>query len=116
MTAHIEEASCLHVSALLWEDLLGTPFIPIPEVADQPKTRGRPRKYGLPVIEGLNKHTMSDEELDTRQLLPNTIDSLILDYKEYVQEGKRPKEALDLICELYRIPYAHAFNICADEL
>jgi hypothetical protein len=111
---HIEEAARPHVSALLWEDLLGTPFTPNPQVAEQPKTRGRPRKYGLPVVEGLNKHTMSDEELDTRNLLQNTIDSLILDYKEYVQEGKKPKEALVLIGELYRIPYAQAFNICAD--
>jgi len=116
MNAHSVEASRPHVSALLWEDLLGTPFTPNPQVAEQPKTRGRPRKYGLPVVEGLNKHAMGDEELDTRQLLPNTIDSLILDYKEYVQEGKKPKEALDLICELYRIPYSQAFNICVDEI
>ena len=105
-----------HVSALLWEDILGTPFKPHTETIDgEKKTRGRPRKH-VPTNDGKVLHQVSDAEPETRNLLPSTIHKIILDYKEYVQEGMKPKAALDEICKLYRVPYGQAFNILADEM
>jgi hypothetical protein len=101
-----------HVSALLWESVLGVPF----ELRKEDvKTRGRPRKY-LPIIEGQEDHKLSDVEPELRQLLPMTIHKIILDYKEYVEEGLTPKLALEEVCKLYSIPYGQAFNIVVDEL
>lgn len=103
-----------HVSALLWESILKKPFELRPGIPGEvKKTRGRPRKY-FPKVEGVHRHKMNDEEPDSRNLLPATIKKLTLDFKEYLQEGKIPREALDEICKLYRIPYAQAFNICVD--
>jgi len=105
-----------HVSALLWADILGKPFRdhdhPI-ESNDVKKTRGRPRKL-VNQIGGKQTHKMSDDEPEFRNLLPSSIHKIVMDYKEYIQEGNTPKFALDEICKLYRIPYAQAFNICAD--
>jgi hypothetical protein len=114
VVAPTEQVARPHVSALLWEDLLKKPFEVTTEYTPI-KTRGRPRKY-LPTTVGKHDHKMSDEESDVRNLLPSSIEKLIMDYKEYVQEGKTPKQALDEVCKLYRVPYGQAFNICVDEL
>jgi hypothetical protein len=103
------DASKPHVSALIWESILGTSYH-----ADHPeikKTRGRPRKETAK-----NVHKMSDEEPENRNLLKSTERKIILDYREYVQEGIPPIKAIEIICDLYRVPYAQVFNICADEL
>jgi len=105
-----------HVSALLWETLIGTPYVPKAEFDEPPKARGRPRKHGLPEFVGVNNHVLSDEEVDTRNLKQSSIDMLIVDYKEYVTEGKTPKQALEEVSKLYRVPYGQAFNLCADEI
>lgn len=110
-----EEATAItprpSVSALLWEDLLGTKFQPHAET-DVKKTRGRPRKIFN--VGSKRTHKMSDAEPETRNLLSATEHKLMLDFKEYVQEGASPRDALDQVCRLYRVPYAQAFNICAD--
>ena len=99
-----------HVSALLWDSILGTPFKPNLESDVMKKTRGRPRKNM-----NKNTHKMSDAEPEIRNLLPSTIRKIIADYKEYVQEGVTPKQALENVCNLYRVSYAQTFNICVDE-
>lgn len=106
------DASELTVSALIWESVFKTPF-----QSDQrtfKRSRGRPKKH-VPIIDGKTVHKLGDEELDARSLIPSSIHKLILDFKEYIEEGKSPKEALELVSELYKIPYVQAFNICADE-
>lgn len=100
-----------HVSALLWDSILKTPFELRHE--DVVKTRGRPRK-DQKVETGTISHKMGDVEPQNRQLLQSTIHKIELDFKEYLQEGTTPKEALENICKLYRIPYGQAFNICSD--
>jgi hypothetical protein len=102
-----------HVSALIYDTILGVPFVRDPVKVT--KTRGRPRKYFAP-IEGHQTIKVSDEESDNRQLLHDTTEKIIMDYKEYVEEGMSPRDALKTVSELYRIPYGQAFNICADEL
>ena len=99
-----------HVSALLWESILATPF----EVKEG-KTRGRPRRL-VQSNDGKHIHKLGDNDPEVRNLLPNSIKNLIEDYKEYVQEGLTPKLALEEVAKLYRVPYGYAFNLCADEL
>jgi hypothetical protein len=104
-----------HVSALLWADILGKPFQDHENpISTEVKTRGRPRKV-VNKVGAKRTHKMSDDEPEFRNLLPSSIHKIVLDYKEYIQEGSSPKIALENICKLYRIPYAQAFNICADE-
>jgi hypothetical protein len=100
-----------HVSALLWETILGTSF----EVKEVAKTRGRPRRL-VQSNDGKHIHKLGDNDPEVRNLLPNSIKNLIEDYKEYVYEGLTPKQALEEVCKLYRVPYGYAFNLCSDEL
>jgi len=103
-----------HVSALIFESVLGVPF-QVKEVTKTVKVRGRPRKQ-QPDQVGFTTVKISDEETDNRQLLPDTIDKLRADYREYVEEGLKPLKALEEVAKLYRVPYNQAFNLCADEL
>ena len=100
-----------HVSALLWDSIVGIPF----QIDEVKKTRGRPRKLVETNIERTT-HQMGDSEPETRNLLHTTVHKIILDYKEYVEEGMSPRLALEEVCKLYRVPYAQAFNICVDEI
>ena len=79
-----------------------------------PKTKGRPRKY-FPEVVNKRTHTLGDSEPDLRSLLPMTERKIILDFREYLEEGKTPKQALDFICDLYKITYFQAFGICEKE-
>jgi hypothetical protein len=85
----------------------------MPEVVP-PKTKGRPRKY-FPEVVNKRTHTLGDSEPDLRNLLPMTERKIILDFREYLEEGKTPKQALDFICDLYKITYFQAFGICEKE-
>jgi hypothetical protein len=79
------------------------------------RPRGRPRKY-IPNVDNCRRHTMEDNEdkvMDIRYLLPITKHKIILDFKEYLEENWVPKKALEKICELYKITYFQAYNICA---
>ena len=107
---NISQEQTPHVSALLWESILGTPF----EVKEV-KTRGRPRRI-VQSNDGKHIHKLGDNDPEVRQLLPASVKNLIEDYKEYVFEGLTPKHALEEVCKLYRVPYGYAFNLCADEL
>ena len=78
---------------------------------DVVKTRGRPRK-DIPLVEGA--HKLSDVEPELQKLVPSTIHKIILDFKEYIQEGVIPRVAFENIGELYQISYAQAFSICED--
>jgi hypothetical protein len=54
-----------------------------------------------------------DKVMDIRYLLPITKHKIVLDFKEYLEENWVPKKALEKICELYKITYFQAYNICA---
>ena len=81
------------------------------------RPRGRPRKY-LPCDEHKHTHNMGDNERDRdlKTLRPITKHKIILDFKEYLEEGCVPKKALESICELYGITYFQAFTICEDHM
>jgi len=81
-------------------------------VIDPPRQRGRPRKYGIPVVEGKFQHSLSDEEPNNRSLLKMTEHKIKLDFKEYIEEGVTQTQAINCICDLYKIPYDQAFKIC----
>lgn len=78
--------------------------------------RGRPKKHNIPEVVGKQHHKMSDEEEPVRTLTFQTQRKIQLDYREFAAEGYRPKDAIEKLCELYKIPYSQAFNICADEI
>ena len=76
------------------------------------KPRGRPRKY-IQNVENCHRHTLGDNELEVRSLLPITKYKIVLDFKEYMEENWVPKKALEKICELYNITYFQAYGICS---
>ena len=75
------------------------------------RPRGRPRKH-FSMVENLHTHTLEDSDRDIRILMPMTKHKIILDFKEYLEEGSTPKTALENICKLYNITYFQAFSIC----
>ena len=93
---NISQEQTPHISALLWESILGTPF----KVKEEVKTRGRPRRL-VQSNDGKHVHKLGDNDPEVRQLLPASVKNLIEDYKEYVFEGLTPKQALEEVCKLY---------------
>ena len=103
------------VSALVWEqfnDKLGHSC----KLERVKRTRGRPRKHNLPPpLEGTLSVKISDVEGKEQSLTYEISRKLILDFKEYLEEGLAPRYALDEVCKLYDVSYVQAFNLCADE-
>lgn len=106
--AEVSEVSVVE-SNFSWETLGKVSELNRP--IDVVKTRGRPRK-DIPLVEGA--HKLSDVEPILQKLTPLTIHTIILDFKEYIQEGVVPRVAFENISSLYQISYAQAFSICED--
>lgn len=110
------------IASLVWQQFVHPELVPKPQhqqIAENAnpvtgKTRGRPRKY-LPAVQGKTVHRMSDSEEPIRKLRPETIHKVILDFKEYLDEGKTAREAMEEIAKLYAIPYSQAYMICHPE-